>query len=286
MRDLNKVIAEDLKAAFAAFKDDSFDNVNIFGNRIMSNALFGDDPKIFLSGFFAKDIGLTFLILKARKSPMAFSTAKSYGFSYMEGLVKALENFNEEQLWKDYHEFTNKIRKFEMTEWEEKTYTDNEEFTSETFKWLLSYLNTHKENFAIPRGSIIKGIINEMERIQKVHGAKIREIILLHLMIALDRNYEYVSRFLNEPNTTVYERKINELILPNVERIVALGNKEFTVEEADILLWDLTKNWRNFFIEYGEFISTSVAIQKGIEVPEDLKKKLTESITKSVEKQL
>jgi hypothetical protein len=287
MKNLNKVIAEDLKAAFASFKDDSFDNVNIFGNRIMANAIFGDDSKIFLPGFFVKDVGLTFLLLKARKSAMAFSTAKSYGFSYVESLIKALENLNEEQLWKDYQEFNNKIRKFEMSEWEEKTYTDDEEFTTESFKWLLSYLNSHKETFSIPTNSIIKGTINEMERIEKVHGAKIRDLILLQLMIALDRNYEYVCRFPNDPNAkTSYDKQLKELILPNVDRIITLGNKEFTIQEADTFLWDLVKTWRRFFIEYGEFISASVAIQKGIELPEDLKKKLTESITKSVEKQL
>lgn len=287
MKDLNKIIGEDVKAAFAAFKDDSFDNVNIFGNRIMSNAIFGENNKTFLPGYFVKDVGLTFLLLKVRESAMAFSTAKSYGFTFVERLVKSAGAYNEEEMWQNFLEYNEKIRKFKITPWEEKNYTDDKEFTKDAFKWLLNYLSTHKETLSNPMNNLIKGTLNEMDRVSKIHGFTLQELMVMHLLIALDRNNDYVSRFVNEPEPkTFYQKQMKELIKPNLEKIISLGNKNFTIQEADELLWTLVKSWRQFFLEFGEIVSSSIAVQKGIELPEDLKKKVTESITKSVQKEI
>jgi hypothetical protein len=287
MSALEKVIAEDLHAAIAAFKDDSFENVNIFANRIMSNSIFGENGKIFLLGFFLKDVALTFGLLKVRQSAMAFATAKSHGFSYIEGLGKDIETLDETPLWKNYKEYREKIRKFEINEWEEKNYTKNTKFTNEAFKWLLSYLNSNQALLANPLNSLIKGIITEMNRIYKVHSATLNDFIIIHLLVALSRNYEYACRIWNTPNTRLIdEKQVKEHILPAMNKIIALANKEFTIEEADALLWDLTKNWRESFIVYGELLSPAVAVQKGINLPEELKKKLTESLTKTMEKEL
>ena len=287
MSELEKVIAEDLKAGIAAFKEDSFDTTNVMANRMMANAIFGENKKIFLPAFFLKDVAFTFEILKSRKSSMAFSTAKSIGFSYIESLTKSLTTLNEEQLWKDFLDYSDKIRKFEMIEVEAKSYSDNPKFTNESFKWLLSYLNAHKEDLSDPRNNLFKGLIMEMTRIYKVHSATLSDAILLCLVIALDRNYDYVCRLWSKPGARIVDQKRNdELIIPAVNKIVELSTREFKIEEADSLLWDLVRSWREFFILYGELLSPSVALQKGIELPEDLKKKLTESLTKALEKEM
>jgi hypothetical protein len=287
MSEVEKVIAEDLKAAIAAFKDDVFDTTNVFANRMMSNAIFGENKKIFLPAFFLKDVAFTFVIMKIKKSAMAFSTAKSYGFTYVESLAKSLNSINEEQLWKDFLTFNEKMREFDMTEWEAKSYTVNTKFTNESYKWLLSYLSSHKESLLDPKNALFKGILNEMTRIFKVHSAKLNDLVLLSLVSALDRDYDYIRRGWNVPDIRLIEEKrIKEFVVPAVDKIVALSNEEFKIEEADSLLWDLVKTWREFFILYGELVSSTVALQKGIELPEDLKKKLTESLTKTLEKEM
>lgn len=287
MSELEKVIAEDLKVAIGAFKEDSFDNVNVLANRVMSNAVFGDNRKIFLPGFFLKDVAFTFGLLKARKTAGAFSTAKSHGFSYVETLGKSLASLDEDQLWKDFQAYSDKIRKFEMTDWEEKGYSDNTQFTNESFKWLLSYLQSHKEVLSDPRNFLIKGIINEMTRVYRAHSATLHDIVLLCLMIALDRNYDYACKVWDRPDARIIdEKQMKELIIPTVDKIVGFSNHEFKIEEADLLLWNLVKTWREFFIQFGELLPPGVALQKGIELPEDLKKKLTESLTKTLEEEI
>ena len=285
MSELENVIAEDIKAAVEAFKEDAFDNVNVLANRVMANAIFGDNKKIFLPGFFMKDVAFTFGLLKTRKAASAFSTAKSHGFSYLESLGKSLASLNEEQLWKDFQTYSDRIRKFEMTDWEEKSYSDNTKFTNESFKWLLAYLQSHKAVLSDPRNFMIKGIINEMTRIYRVHSGTLRDIVLLCLMTALDWNYDYACKVWDRPDARIIdEQQMKELILPAVDKIVTLSNQEFKLDEADTLLWNLVRNWREFYVQFGELLPPGVALQKGIELPEELKKKLTESLTKTLEK--
>ena len=287
MSELEKVIAEDIKAAIEAFKQDSFDNVNVLANRIMSNAVFGDNRKIFLPGFFLKDVAFTFGLLKARKTAGAFSTAKAHGFSYVESLGRSLSSLDEDQLWKDFMVYNDKVRKFELADWEEKSYSDNTKFTSESFLWLLTYLESHREMLFDPRNFLIKGIINEMTRVYRVHSATLRDIILLCLMIALDRDYDYACKVWDRPDARIIdEKQMKELILPVLDKIVNFSKHEFKVDEADILLWQLVKAWRELFIQFGELLPPGVALEKGIELPEDLKKKLTESLTKTLEKEI
>lgn len=286
MENIKRVIAEDFKAGVAAFKSDSFENMNVFANRMMSNAIFGDDPKIFLPGFFMKDVSFTFGLLKTKKTPTAFSTAKAHGLSFIEALGKLLQSLDEEELWKEFHSFNDKIRKFEMDDFEEKSYSDNKGFVEESYKWLLSYLESNKNGLLDPHNFLLKGIINEMVRTFRVHSGRVEEIIIIYLLEALDRNYDYICRSSGKPGVRlISEEKVKKDILPFVDQIVkAYGQGK--VAEADAILWKLVKNWRELFIQYMELPTPGFALQKGIELPEELKKKLAESITKAMEKEI
>ncbi|MGD0643791.1 MAG: hypothetical protein ABSA75_02680 [Candidatus Bathyarchaeia archaeon] len=287
MSELEKVIAEDLKAAVAAFKDDSYDTANVLANRIMSNAIFGQNSKIFLPGFFLKDVAFTFGILKARSSSMAFSTAKSHGFTFVDSLSKQLPTIDEKELWDRFFSYSEKMRSFESTDWENKSYSVNIKFTSESFKWLLTYLQQNKSALLDPRNFLIKGMINEMGRVYKAHSAELKDFASLNLIIALDRDYDYICRISNGPNLrSIDEEEVKKFIFPTVDKILSLSVQEFKIEDVDLLLWDLVRKWREYFILYGELLSPAIALQKGIEIPEELKKKLSDSLTKTLEKQM
>jgi hypothetical protein len=242
MDNLEKAILEDLKTAIAAFKDDSFENVNIFANRIMSNSLFGTNNKLFLPGFFLKEVAFTFGSLKAKKTGLAFSTAKAYGFSFVESLSKNLDTLDEKELWTNFRDYEDKIRKYDISEWESKNYTDNIGFTEETFKWLLSYLKSNEQILLEPPNFLLKGIINEMNRVTKVHSASVKEIVILSVIISIDRNYDYINRYYFRQGARVIdEPKTKQVILPAIDNVINLYEKEFSLQNADSLLWDLVK---------------------------------------------
>lgn len=286
MKGLNKVIAEDLIAALEAFRTDSFDNVNIFANRIMSNAIFGPDTQLFLCGFFLKDVAFTFMGLKTRQKAIAYSTAKSHGFSFVEFLVNSASSFDEEKLWKEFHSFNDSIRKFEMSEFEEKSYSDNIEFTKDAFSWLFDYLKMNTGILLDSRNLLLKGILNEMHRIFRVHSGGLAETVLMSLIKALDRYYEYFRRIYARPNGRIDEERFKKDVLPYLDQIEKAFSPRLKLGEADSTLWNLVKGWREFFIQRMELISPRLTFEKGIEMPEELKKKLSESMTRTLEKEM
>ena len=288
MENLQRAIKEDLSAALEAFKNDSCHLVNIYANRIMSNAVFGTDEKVFLLGFFLKDVGWTFSVLKSKEKPAAYSTAKSHGFRFVEYLGKSLSTFNEEELWKEFHNYSNTLRKFEMSEFEEKSYSDNPEFTRKAFIWLTRFLKNNTEVLFDPSNLLFKGILNEMSRIFRAHSGRLAETVLMSLVKALGRYYDYFRRAYEKPNRRIDEEKIKSNILPYIDRIseVYRSPKELNLDEADAILWELVKGWRELFIQWMELPVIRPTLEKGIELPPELKKKLSETITMTLEEEI
>jgi hypothetical protein len=242
--------------------------------------------EIFLPGFFLKDVSFTFGLLKTRKSATAYSTAKAHGFSFVETLGKLLPSLDEKELWKEFHGFNDKIRKFEMDDFEEKSYSDNPGFTKQSYQWLLSYLDSNKNTLFDPHNLLLKGVINEMIRIFRVNSGTVEDIVVIYLLEALDRNYDYIGGFHGRSDARLINKeKVEKDILPFVDQIVKVYGQG-KIAEADAILWTLVKGWRELFIQYMELPTPGFALQKGIELPEELKKKLAESITKTMEKEI
>jgi len=286
MNNIHKVIEEDFTAAFEAFKSDNFDRVNIFANRIMSNAIFSKDTIIFLPGFFLKDVALIFNMLKASEKATAFSTAKSHGFEFLETLRKSLSSIDPELIWKEFHDFNDTMRRFLMDEFEEKSYSSDTQFTREAFLWLIDYLKTNRELLFDWSNVLLKGILNEMGRIFKVHSGELKDTIVISLLTSLDRYYEYFRRKHRITDRLIDEEKVKDKVWPYIDRIIEVYNGKMNLKEINTILWELVKGWREFFIQYMELTVPRLRYEKGIELPAELKEKLKESITESLEKKI
>jgi len=280
----DKVILEDLTAALEAFKNDSFDNVNMFANRIMANATF-TDSKLFLTGFFLKDVASTFGTLKTKQKATAYSTAKSHGFKFAELLKNSISSFDEEKLWKEFQKFTSIIRKFEMNEFEEKNYSDNKDFVKNSFSWLFDYLKTNKKVLLDPKNLLFKGVHYEMDRIFNTHSGNLSEIVLMSLIKALDNYYNYFRRIYLKADGCIDEEKVKTEIFPLIDQIEKACFPKLDFSAVNSTLWTLVKGWRCFFIQRMELLPLTVKYGKGIEMPDELKKKLSEGMTKILEKE-
>jgi hypothetical protein len=284
------VFQQDLRAAVMALKEEDLRSLNLYSNRIMANAIFGNDRRLFLPGFFLKDLCPILGFLKERAATSALSTAKAQSNAYAERLLEQTNrpDFNEEQLWKSYHETRGIVIRFTMDATEEKAYGQlNPSFTHEAFRWLISYLDERKDILLHPRNLLLKGILNEMGRIYRSHGAQISETYSMALVTALDWCDEYVMT--TSRSDSECEERVKKEILPYVERVVTLLREHPSSSDmVNELLWDLVKKWRLYFIEYMERGRVEMEAipkpEKGIELPEETRKKLTEAITKSLEK--
>jgi len=284
-----KAFRQDLLASIKALEEEDFRNMNIYSNRIMGNAIFGDNGKLALPGFFLKEIALVVGNIKTLKPTAPFSTAKTLATKYTNELFKQTNqpNFNEIDLWTQYHEFLNEIRKFTMDSLEEKAYTSpNQSFTREAFDWLISFLDKHKDILNSPKNLLLKGIINEMNRLYKVHGVQLIDIYSMSLITALSRCNDYIE--ISARSESDFEKKVKTEILPYVEKtVLILRQKPPDIHLVNDLLWTLIRVWREYFIQYmerGLELRVVSEPEKTIELPEETRKKLTETITKSLEK--
>jgi len=85
--DISQIIEQDVKAAYLAFRSDDFRLMNIFANRIMSNAILSENPRLTLSGFFLKEIARICGEIKARQDLTTFSTSKSHADAYIQSFL-------------------------------------------------------------------------------------------------------------------------------------------------------------------------------------------------------
>ncbi len=291
MESVLQVIKQDFAAAVAAFEQDNFEEMNICANRLMGNALFGDSAELFLPGFFLKDVAGVFLTLKSVSRTVATSTAKTVGLKYIGSLKEYSlgEKSDLSLAWISFFQFYRDIRKFFPSENENKIYTDNLVFTRHSFLWLIKYMNENKEILLDQNNLFFIGILNEFERIFRSHSGELNEVLAISMVKALDRLYNYLAVTAVTQNGKIDKAKVETLIYPHIEQMEQLIYKSGKPQLTELTnsLWIITKEWRKFFIGYMEIARVkSIGVERAIEISPEMKKKLSESISKTFEKEV
>jgi hypothetical protein len=290
MESVSQVIKQDIAAAVVALEQEDFAAMNMYGNRLMANAVFGDVEELFLTGFFFKDIAGIFLNLKAMPKSVALSTAKTVGLKYANSLKEyaSAEKTNVDLLWVNFYQCYRDLRKFFLSSIEDKVYSDNTAFTRHSFIWLIRYVKNHKEVLLDPNNLLFKGVLNEFERIFRNHSGELEDVVAISLVKALERLYNYLTIF-KTPDGKIDENKLKPSVYPCIERMeqLAYPTKRETFSEVTHVIWDITRQWREFFIEYMEVERVKpVEAERAIELPAEIRKKLGESVSKTLEKEV
>jgi hypothetical protein len=275
----------DFKAIQRSCADDDFDNMNVFANRLMSNAVIESDRKFLLIGFFLKDSAIEMLQLRAATKNSAVSTAKTLVLGFVQKLddLSRQRDFDEEAMWDEYVGMSDRMRAFHLLPVEEKAYSANKEFTKKVANWMLSYLKTNQAVLLEPKNRLLKGCLNEIIRVYRVHGAAKREIIIWSLLTALDRFYDYV-RFTSLKGAELDTKKIQDVVFPYVEKICNFVSHEIQIKDVDDILCELITRWRQAFVNYMELREIAgITVERGVQLPEETKAKITEAITRSLE---
>jgi hypothetical protein len=276
---------EDINAAVFALEQDDYENMNIFANRLMSNATIESDNKFLLIGFFLKDVAAEMMELGAAKVPTALATAKARMTMFVSKMKEHAnrKDFAENEIWDEYVKHSDAVRKFHFTPAEEKSYSDHKDFTRMVGSWVIERLRSDRNVLLEPKNLFLKGLSNELARCYRMHGAARREIVLLCLLTAIDRFYDYVLVECEGPNGSLNQDKVKEGVFPYLDQICDVVENE-DLSKTDSLLTQLIINWRLAFVRYMERVRVVRAtVEKGVQLPEQMKKKIGEAVTKALD---
>jgi len=282
------ILKQDLMAAMKSLDKDDFDNLNIFANRIMSNSYIFEDREKMICGFLIKDLALTLLPLGQKKNSKAKGVTKALAIGFLKKIYDQTANpINTENLWSEYHKFSNSVSNSTFMESEEGSYSGkNPEFTNNAVNILLVKLEENKTKLIKPNCLLLKGILNEIGRLYKVHGGDLHDEFAHALITSLDRCYEYIQM---TTTGVEFENEVKTRILPEIQRILEImkkinDNNGKWMSDVDEEIFKLCAWWRDYFLlymEHGQQIKDKV-----IRIPEESRAKLTEAIARSLEEEL
>jgi hypothetical protein len=279
--DIHEVIEQDVKAAYLAFKDDNFRDMNIFANRIMSNAVLSTDYRFTLVGFFLKEMARIYGPIKARKELSAFSTAKSLGDVYIKS-INLEKSFND--LWEEYNQFYYRLGEHRLDEYEKGSYKKNVEFTRFAFRWLIEKLSGDRNIFFNENNHFVNGVLNEMDRIIRVHGGELIDLYAWSLVRALQLYYDYVDYFGKDERKQIIEKSVFSYI-DNITK--ALLKDTVDPNEVTNLLQRIIVDWRICFMHFMERAElVPIEGEKKVQITEETKKKISETVTKALEEEV
>lgn len=274
-------LSQDIEAILQAFDKEDYDLMNIFSNRFISNAVFIENSVNFLPGFIYKDISLNFRRIKNLRIE-TLSTAKADCKPILEKIRDYYLDPEKKptDLWGVYLEYYLKIRDHILNDIEKKVYDLNYDFTRSSFKWLLNFLDENKNLLLHDKNLLLNGVLNEMDRILRCHSGRLEDIVTISLIRALEFLYTY-QKF----EGSEQERKKVLSILDDV--ITILSKDKIDLKGCLEILKNILTDWRKYFIYFMEVrITRKIEIERPIELPKDVKEKISESISKTLEEEI
>ena len=288
-QDLNvEMYTKNMQVATLSFKTEDFQLMNIIGNRIMSDSLFGSSENFALFGFFVKQMALNYLRLKPLISASDFLGAKLVGEEYLDTLLSSSKDTDMVKSWADYHEFNIKIQQYSASDIDKsikEIYGDNPNITENVRYWLIDFLVKDREMLYDRKNNFLKGLISEFQRVGLAYDYRVIDTIIFSCLVALDRYYEYFVFQHTDENGVLDTEKVKTTFFPYIDKVKQFSSSsELDYKEATHLLWQLIKSWRESFIYYTELPYKTV--QKPIELSKEAKKKLSEAVSKALQKEV
>jgi hypothetical protein len=283
MAEIFDICRQDFTAAKLAFEERDFRLLNILGNRLMSNVLFGsqDEKLLALPGFFIKDVALDFLKDDTKLDELHRIAKVSIG--QVDEAFK--RDFDLARFWSVFLKYWNDVRKTNLTATERKAYKDNAAFTVQAMSFLSNEL--FKDDFVFQENSlIIKGVLQELDRIVRCHGADDSDIILGLLLRVIDWINDYYRQAFSSAQGVVNVELVKSQLSPLLEAVKEWrATKEILpFTNGSTILCDAILEWRRCFIRYLERGRLSPEAERRIELPLDTKKRIGDTIAEALQR--
>lgn len=284
-----KFFLQDLEAFSLSMKKNDFNSANIFANRIMSNAYLFDKKYLGILGFFLRQIANEGIIMKRLNNIEGEDVVSEKSKSFIS-IIKSLAQLDEydfNELWVEFNNFIIKIRRYHLLEEEKSAYKEpNFNFTNASFKKIIIEFEKDKDTLLHASNNLIKGILNEMNRIGKTHGTAPNEQCLLCVVTMLDRVDEYIG--ITSTSEKDFEKRMTKHIIPLIEHFFKIKSTSTEyVNDFNDYLWDLIKLWRSFYIQYMERAKATLKSKpEESNIQEPIKAKLVDEIAKGLEEEV
>lgn len=291
MSSMLDVIKQDFVAIKIAFERDSFEDMNIFCNRLMSNICFHETKNLVLVGFMLREIAIEFINIRRDKASL--EAAKKVGNEFVTKMKKVLddESFDVVDLWKIYCDYENNIRSFLMNPIEKEAYRKDTEIARNVMANLINILISNKDLLLEKNNILLKGMINEIGRIIIVHGTEPFPLLFFSLIKGLDRCHDYVLFSFTSHIELVDKESIKREVFPFIDRIATIKSVDLTsvpkdaYETASKILIDLIVEWRKYFMYHMDILRV-VTEERKIEFSEEARKKISGIVAQALEKEV
>lgn len=282
MNESYSVVTQDFAAAISAFDEGDYPQMNVYSNRLIANSVFGQQRQYGIIGFFLKNVATDFLRLTVSSDSQ--NALKPFASAFMSKLKEALKPELElMHVWQGFFAYTESSRKIFLTPAEKQVYKENKAFTAIAFSALANELLKGEHLFE-EQGQVTKAFLNESARLINSHGAQERDLVFSTLVTALDRFCDYVKVACSGKSADCFKSKL----LPFTERMTQWreGNEGLPYADASGILADILVEWRFSFLRYFELRRFISAEEKKIELPPEARKRLGDTITEALKKDL
>ncbi|MCX9085488.1 MAG: hypothetical protein OIN87_11915 [Candidatus Methanoperedens sp.] len=287
------VLRQDLKVAENAIKNNNFVFVSVIGNRIMSNLL-ADESKtkeLMLIGWIVREISVDLDAIKRLKDQTKLVKSTKVANECIDKIDTMLskKEYGIKELWNVYFDLEKDIRDSILTTMEDKVYTKKPEFTRQITLVLMKHFLTNRDLLLKQNALLAKGLLNDLSRVINEHGATEAEYIIFIVFKSFDLYFDYAmysETIDGKINETALKSKIDSYI--NVIEKISKNHEAKELEEiyneSTSLVYDLSIEIRKYFINY--FIIHTQIVDRKLELPEEAKQKIGETISKAFEEKL
>lgn len=287
--DASLVMKQDFAAIRRAFETGAYDLMNIYSNRLMANAALLGPKEFVVPGILAKELATD--CIDARRAEDRLKALKPAAKDLLDSLEENLDSKHagSDRDWKSFVVFFDITRETRMDEIEAKVYQEDKSFSSRSADVLVEWLSDHQLLLFESRNLFLKGILNELGRIIKSHGADGKTTVLWVLLRVFDRYYDYLAYSSLMLDGTFDETRIKGETTSALEMILEYARADSPEEFyrlATEICSHLITQWRKYYVFYMEPLRIPETGARKIELPKEARERIGEIIVKTLKKEI
>lgn len=260
-----KILNQDINVCADLFDKNNFRLINIIANRYIENCLIFNEYQLCLPGVFIKDMVNDYIgIINNPDKSKKINSAKVVGEGLLSKIQEFFKDLNEESLWNEFHKYNLSINEFLRGDIDAH-YLKNPQFSSQSFEFLLNYIESHSNYLYMINNKFLEGILDIMVRVIRNHYFNLKELMIYIYIKSLGYLYQYFY-YENFSSKQLNKEKLKEDLSVYLEYINSFKEKkEIDFTDFNKNLWNIVKKWREMYIFYkGLQIKRDVLIPLGL----------------------